>query len=254
MMKIRTNKTLLMFFGWITTFCVSELAFAQVVILPSQQSFSYSGVISVPDSGSASLGGSGYLRSGGVGAGWGPYGPRTSGSSMSTSSTSVSVQIIDLKAMEESMNAANNPKINVTTKTATADPNVKAVAGQPARQLKTTSIKKPTDSENDVLKPKARNRTISAADPLMMKRFLSDRVVQSNPERSFEDVRYYFGLGQDADALRRFESAGVYYRMAFDAMTPSMRQRYEQFVLDHAQEDEKNKDASDANKKYRRSF
>ncbi len=85
---------------------LASAAHSQVVQLPSVRNFSYSGGALVPDGGSASLGGNMYASSGSVSRGWGPYSTRASGSTFGTSTSSVSVQIIDLRA---SMRPSSQP-------------------------------------------------------------------------------------------------------------------------------------------------
>lgn len=76
--------------------CWSTRALAQVVQLPSVHTFSYSGSVLVPDSGSASLGG----RSSSASGTQSRLGSRARGSELGASGTSVHATIIDLDAMD----------------------------------------------------------------------------------------------------------------------------------------------------------
>ena len=72
----------------------------QVVQLPSISTFSYSGVVSVPDGGTTSLGGIRRSGSFSSSSGFGPFRSRSRGGFASASGLSVSAQIIDLDEMD----------------------------------------------------------------------------------------------------------------------------------------------------------
>lgn len=188
---------------------LSAVSNAQVVQLPSVHNFSYSGGAWVPDGGSASIAGNSYARSGTVSNGWGPYGTRASGSTFGTSNSSVSVQVIDLSALDDailSSNVANpNPKVKSATSTGRS-----IVSNSP-----TTATAPKTD-------PGKWQRVLAGGQP----------TVPVHTSLAEADIRFYLKKGQDAEAANRVMAARVYYRMAIEAMTPEMQARYEKILTE----------------------
>ncbi len=182
---------------------------SQVVQLPSVHNFSYSGGAWVPDGGSASLAGNSYARSGSVSNGWGPYGTRASGSSFGTSNSSVAVQVIDLRALDDailSSSVANpNPKVRTATTT--------------GRSLVGSSVPTGTAPKID---PGKWQRVLAGGHP----------TVPVHTSLAEADIRFYLKMGQEAEAANRIMAARVYYRMAVEAMTPEMQTRYEKILSD----------------------
>lgn len=182
---------------------------SQVVQLPSVHNFSYSGGAWVPDGGSASLAGNSYARSGSVSNGWGPYGTRASGSSFGTSNSSVAVQVIDLRALDDailSSSVANpNPKVRTATTT--------------GRSLVGSSAPTGTAPKID---PGKWQRVLAGGHP----------TVPVHTSLAEADIRFYLKMGQEAEAANRIMAARVYYRMAVEAMTPEMQTRYEKILSD----------------------
>lgn len=78
---------------------------AQVVTLPTFNTFQYSGSVLVPDGGAAHLGSIGRSAESRRSNGWGPFrsGPQTSGRSISRGTLSAHVQIIDLAEMDRQL-------------------------------------------------------------------------------------------------------------------------------------------------------
>ncbi len=71
-----------------------------------------------------------------------------------------------------------------------------------------------------------------------------------DPSLAESNVRYYLRMGQEAELAHRIQSARVYYKMAVEAMTPELMDRYQQ-VLERREkaEKEKAKAAKDAARK-----
>ncbi len=182
---------------------------SQVVQLPSVHNFSYSGGAWVPDGGSASLAGNSYARSGSVTNGWGPFGTRASGSSFGTSNSSVAVQVIDLRALDDailSSSVANpNPKVRTATTT--------------GRSLVGGSAPTGTAPKID---PGKWQRVLAGGHP----------TVPVHTSLAEADIRFYLKMGQEAEAANRIMAARVYFRMAVEAMTPEMQTRYEKILSD----------------------
>ncbi len=197
----------------VLTFCLTawlvEVANAQVVQLPSVHNFSYSGGALVPDSGSASLGGTSYARSGSVSNGWGPYGTRASGSSFGTSNASASVQIIDLRALDDAILSSN-----------VADPNPK--------------VRSATTTGRSLVGASVPTGTVPRTDPGKWQRVLGggQPTIPVHTSLAEADIRFYLKMGQEAEAANRIMAARVYYRMAVEAMTPEMQSRYSKILSD----------------------
>ena len=203
-----------------------ESASAQVVQQPAFRTFSYTGGAWVPDQGTASLGGTNYARRSSVTRGWGPYAPRAAGSSRGGNSLSVSVQVIDLNALDEAM--LNAPS---STPASPTDPNAKpgaapAASAAAARQrlagvkrtVVTTTDRYVLDKGIVTRDPNAYARALKGHDVPLQKAAL--------PSQVEEDVRFYLQRGQEAEAANRINAARVYYQMAFEAMPPDLIQRY----------------------------
>jgi hypothetical protein len=188
---------------------VASIANAQVVQLPSVRNFSYSGGAWVPDSGSAALAGNSYARSGTTSNGWGPYGTRASGNSFGTTHSSASVQIIDLRALDDAILSSNvaNPNPQVRTATTTG------------RTIVGSSTPTGTTPRTD---PGKWQRVLAGGQP----------TVPVHTSLAEADIRFYLKMGQEAEAANRIMAARVYYRMAIEAMTPEMQARYAKILSD----------------------
>ena len=182
---------------------------SQVVQLPSVHNFSYSGGAWVPDAGSASLAGNTYARSGSVSNGWGPYRTRASGSSFGTSNSSVAVQIIDLRALDDAILSSTvaNPNPQVRTATTTG----RSLVGGSAP----TGIAPKGD-------PGKWQRVLAGGQP----------TIPVHTSLAEADIRFYLKMGEQAEAANRIMAARVYYRMAIEAMTPEMQTRYAKILSD----------------------
>ncbi len=218
-----------------------QSALGQVVQLPSFRSFSYTGSAWVPDGGTTSLGGTRYSTSGSTSRGWGPYGARASGGTRGGSSLSATVQIIDLQALDDAILSANVSR----------DPNAAPVvsAGLPTAAGGGRSVLSGLGSE-----PYQRTSVVSA-DPNQWQRVLSGG---GNPNELQEsqiesDIRYYLRMGHDAEKANRILASRVYYRMAIQAMTPEMVERYQQIMAERKEAEEAKRKA-DAQQSGRRKF
>ncbi len=214
----------------LTMFAMEQSASSQVVILPSYQTFSYSGSFSVPDSGSATVAGNSYSSSSSNTTGWGPYGPRSTGVSSGSSSMSVTAQIIDVRAMEQAM-IERNTKSQAAPKPTPSKPSVTSTAS----------------ADPGKVKPPRKKRDIGEPDPLMLKRFIADDQFQNTSQaKAAGEIRHYLDRAHQANLGGHFEAAKVYYRLAYRAMTPQMRARYETIMaeLDAAEAAEEAKASS----------
>ena len=205
------------FFAAGICFLTTSFAQAQVVQLPSYRNFSYSGGALVPDQGSAAIAGNSYASSGTVSRGWGPYSTRASGSTFGTSQSSVSVQIIDLRALDDAILSSN------------VDPSAaaKPVIGQSAiRGSSTTGRNIVSGSSSTPITP--------LTDPGKWQRVLAggQPTVPVHTSLAEADIRFYLKMGQEAEAANRVMASRVYYRMAVEAMTPDMVARYEKILAD----------------------
>jgi hypothetical protein len=50
------------------------------------------------------------------------------------------------------------------------------------------------------------------------------------PTLAEDDVRYFLMRGKEAELAHRIQASRVYYRMAMEAMTPEMLERYHRIV------------------------
>ncbi len=202
------------------TFMLSMNVHSQVVQLPSYHTFSYSGAAWVPDGGSASLAGNSYARSGTVSNGWGPYGTRASGSSFGTSNLSASVQIIDLRALDDAILASNVATPSIANPSI-ANPNPQAKTAT-TRGRSLVSAQAPTTGTSAITDPGKWQRVLAGGQP----------TVPIHTSLAEADIRFYLKMGQEAEAANRVAAARVYYRMAVEAMTPEMQVRYAKILSD----------------------
>jgi hypothetical protein len=182
---------------------------SQVVQLPSVHNFSYSGGALVPDAGTAALAGNSYASYGSVSRGWGPYGTRASGSMFGTSAASASVQIIDLRALDEAILASS--------------------VADPARTARTA-----VNAGRSVVGSSAPASATPMTDPGKWQRVLAGGhpTVPVHNSLAETDIRFYLKMGQEAEVANRIMAARVYYRMAVEAMTPEMNVRYEKIMAE----------------------
>ncbi len=211
-------------FNIAATVCIVVLTFAasansQVVQLPSYRTFSYSGGALVPDQGSASIAGNAYASTGTTSRGWGPYGTRASGNTFGTSQSSVSMQIIDLRALDDAILSAN------------IGPTNPAGIASPTRVARGTSV---TATGRSTVSGSSPTQITPMTDPGKWQRVLGggQPTVPVHTSLAEADIRFYLKMGQEAEAANRLSAARVYYRMAVEAMTPEMVARYEKIQAD----------------------
>ncbi len=183
---------------------------AQVVQLPAVGSFQVSTTVSVPDQGTASLGGVGRSGTGAV-RGWGPN--SAIGGQLGASSASVSVTVIDLAAMDE------------------------ALLNMPAESKNVPNYAKPSQGTKIVntLVPHDYNR-----DKKVTQRHPYDWMVALGPQGTAQvdsaenkvldgsNARYFLEKAAAAHSTRHIAAAKVYYQMALDRMSPAQRKRMEE--------------------------
>ena len=201
---------------------------AQVVQQPSFRTTGYSGTVVVPDRGSALLGGTRYGQSGTVSRGFGPFSNRAGGSSLGGGTMSASVHIIDLKALDQAILSAN-----VERKTASGVVSVDAprtgarsyLTGLTADRFERAQTGKPAaeDWQRAMHGVPARAQRDTS--------ILTEGQIEA-------DIRYYLRKGKAAEQANRIQSARVFYRMAVEAMTPEMIERYKQILQDRKEAEE----------------
>lgn len=214
----------------------SPVAIGQVVQLPSVRNFSYTGAVSVPDAGTASLAGNSSSVSSSVGRGWGPYSAGAGGRSSSASSLALSVQIIDLQAMDDAILSSNVSRNSSRRSGLSAG---SPAAGGGRRYL--AGLNSSASSENSVVQrdPNEWARALAGHNGPA-----STALSESQAE---SDIRYYLRQGKAAERAGRILAARVYYRMAVEAMSPEMQGRYLAILAER--KEKKESDSSDENGK-----
>lgn len=205
-------------------------AAAQIVQQPSFRNFSYSGSAWVPDGGTASLASTYATGTGRVSRGWGPYSRANMGGTTGTGLMSVSVDVIDLQALDEAI-------LNINAKPDPSDPNA------------TSSGSIDSDSERRHLPtvPQSRKLVVTR-DYNGYRRALAGHHQESSvapSESQIEsDIRFFLYEGKKAEQANRIISARVYYQMAIDAMTPEMVERYQRIMAEQKAAEEKRLEAN----------
>lgn len=227
---------------------IADRGYCQVVQLPSVRNFSLTGGVSVPDGGTASLGGIGYSATSRSVRGPLPLGTRAMGGVAAGASLSVSAQIIDLVAMDEallgrqpgalaaSVPAASMGSISTTSATPAAATGGPLDPQNAARnRLKTAGglLSSTKDLRPRRVTPDHWVRILSSEDPAGHR---SDPTV-APPELAEANTHHFLRLGREAEQAGRPHSASVYYRMAVDAMSPQLKQRYQAALDRQAQEE-----------------
>ena len=205
---------------------------AQVVQLPAVSNFGVSTTVSVPDQGTASLGGVGRSSSGTTTRGAGPMGSRASGSQNSANSASISATIIDLAAMDEAllnMPADSSKPPNYTVRrTGTKIVNTLTPHHYNRERVRPAAPPQPYDWMR-ALGPQGNDQYDSAESKL----------------RDGSNVRYFMERAAEAHALGRDSAARVYYQMALDRMTPAQQQRMDEIRAKRAIPEKSKKDKAE---------
>jgi hypothetical protein len=197
-----------------------KTAMAQVIQLPSVRQFSMQGGAMVPDGGTAYLGGYGTSAQGSIGRG-GLFPSRAIGGIGSHQSVSVSAQIIDLAAIDEAI-LGTRPTATPQNSTQPRLVSREAEEAELARQF--ISDYRTLTTPQDAIDYRDWTRTLSsspASEPV-------------DPSLVAANVRYYLKMAKEAENLNRIQSSRVYYRLAWETMTPEMRARYRQILADRA--------------------
>ena len=190
---------------------------AQVVQLPSVRNFSTSGAVSVPDQGSALLGGNNSSRTGSSTAGAGPLASRTTGNAATAGSMSVSATVIDLQAMDEAL-------LNQAADSAKAVPDFAARAtGTPIMNTLTPHLYGQRAGRADRRAPDPNAWQMALGAPGTAALGVANAAVRDESE-----VRYYMLRAQEAIGSGRNAAARVYYRLAYEKLTPAQRLRLEE--------------------------
>ncbi len=219
---------------------VSSLS-AQVVQLPGVGTFGYSGSVSVPDQGTASLGGVQRNRSGTVTRG--PIGARAFGNQSAGTSVTASVTVIDLAAMDEALLKQRTGPSSVAQapNAATASANVGTSNNKPARSMTAASKYLHPHYSTPVvntLKPSNYSRLTGQGvakpkqDPNAWQMAMgpSGHAEESRARQvageDGTDIRYYMQKALESQQAGRIAAAQVYYQLAFEKMTPEQQERF----------------------------
>ena len=206
---------------WATIILLTPTSFvqAQVIQLPSVHNFSYSGSAWVPDGGSASLGGhSGYGATSAT-RGFGPYSSRSTSANLGGSSVTISAQVIDLAALDQALLNSNVPSSQIKPGSTVISADSPAADGIRSYLTNSTAREdeaRGSDRYRDWQRVLAGGSDVSLQHPA---------VVESN-------IRYYLRMGKEAEQANRILASRVYYRMAMEAMTPELTERYEKILAD----------------------
>jgi hypothetical protein len=199
-----------------------SVGFSQIVQLPSFHNFGVSTSVSVPDRGSAALGGFGYAAHGNNSSGMGPYASRALSTQHGGSSVSIGVQIIDLQAMDEAILGGSQ-----TTYSASASSQRNYVSSNPRQVAGGSTLRD------------------SGAWQRIMSKGYGDAIPPSASEAE-TNIRYYLQRAAAAEQANRINSARVYYEMAMKSMTPQLMARYQQILATRALEAEEKRKAEAA--------
>lgn len=196
---------------------------AQVVQQPVMQQFSYTGSAVIPDGGTAYLGGNSYSSSGSVSRGFSPFNQnRTFGTRGGMTAMSATVQIIDLAAMDEAILNSNVPS---------------RVIAQNNRKLAVSdSAVNEADKARKFLSSYSKINTTKTGDP-SYREFPpalggAGKIPTSDPSLAESNIRHYLKMGMEAEAANHIQSARIYYKMAIDAMTPELMDRYQRVLAE----------------------
>ncbi len=177
-------------------FTTTRSALGQVVQLPTAGTFNLSTSVSVPDSGSASLGSSNFGRSGSTGRG--PLGMGSSyGANFGSGRASLHTTVIDLAELD-SMIRSQSGKTSSVPQLHSSDPREKIhVRAAPRSRIEA--------AEYDYLEALSRNgNVVDSYDP--------------------EAVSYYLGMAEQARNRGTWSSVELYYTLAWKNLPPARRE------------------------------
>jgi hypothetical protein len=202
---------------------------AQVNQLPAYGQLSAQAGLEIPDGATAGIGGMNSSSNGS--ASKGPLLPhRSAGGANASHSVSATAQIIDLAAMDEAIlgrKQTSSSSTEITDRFRSRE----AVNADKARQLLSgyRTLTDPTES----IDHRDWNRTLRSLE-------LQPPGTHS---LSMSNVQHYLKKAEEAEQANRIQASRVYYRMAWEAMTPEVKQRYQQFLVDRDRWDQKRRDA-----------
>ncbi len=237
----------------------TNVGFAQVVQLPTVRNFSVTGGASVPDGGTALLGSSGYSATSSTTRGPFPLGSRAIGGISAGASMTASVQIIDLDALDEALlgratntassagDMAGSTAANLADERAKQSNNAKGSAGpldpQDAARDRLSNANSLLSNSKQVRARRVTSdhwaRVLSSEDPLG---YRSDPTL-APPNLKDSNIRHFLELGRAAEQAGRINAANVHYRMALEAMSPELKQRYQRALERQAAEVERQRAA-----------
>lgn len=210
--------------AWAMTLIASLLASsreasAQVVQLPAVQTFGYSGSVSVPDQGQANIGGVTRQGSGSTTRAGAPLSTRATGSQTGGGATIVSASIIDLNAMDEAI-------LNLPAATALGRPTAFSSRPTGSRVMNTITphLYARRMGADELAPPSDRNAWEMALGGV--------GEVKLGPANSLlhddSAVRFFMQRAKEANSVGRIAAARVYYRMAYERLTPVQRARLQE--------------------------
>lgn len=149
-----------------------------------------------------------------------------------------SIQIIDLDALDQAILNSNVPSRVIVQSNRTLPVSDVALAEQARKFLSNY----PTNQSARSGDPSYRDLKWTAGNATKLEP-LEASLAESN-------VRYYLKKGQEAEELNHLQAARVYYRMALEAMTPELMERYQKVLAERKQaEIQKQKSSKDADRK-----
>lgn len=191
---------------------------AQVVQLPAVRTFGMSGAVSVPDQGTMTLAGNRGSRPVGSVSGPGPLAGRGLASQSGGGSTSVSATVIDLQAMDEAL--LNRP---ADTPASTASNYTPRSTGTPIMNTLTPHLYAQRSGREFVPPGDPNAWEIALGAPGIGHVGTANALVGNDSA-----VRFYMLRAHEATKSGRNAAARVYYRMAYDRLTPEQRTRLQE--------------------------
>jgi hypothetical protein len=191
---------------------------AQVVQLPTVQSFGMTGAVSVPDQGTAVIAGNRRLRTGSTTRGVGPLASRSATSQAGGTSVSVSVDVIDLQAMDQAI----LDQASIDTAQMAANYNARGT-GTPVVNTLTPHLYAQRVERKPIRSVDPNAWQIALGDPGSASIGVANAMVNDDSE-----VRFYMLRAHEALSAGHTAAAKVYYRLAYQRLTPAQQARLQQ--------------------------
>lgn len=191
---------------------IPALLAAQVVQLPSVGSLSVTGAVSVPDQGTLDLGGVGRGLHANGSTGIGPMATRTGSSQLSAGSATVSATIIDLQAMDEALLDQPMGAMSASARGATY---TARATGVPVINTLTPHL-----YAHRMGRAYARTYDHGAWQRALGTAGLEEVGRANAMVGDDSEVRYYMLKAHEATLARHNAAARVYYRMAYERLSP----------------------------------